>query len=312
MPNTLVLTVSSRALFDLDESNTIFETEGAAEYARYQIANANKVFEPGIAFKLVKKLLELNKEEEAVEIILLSRNSLDTGLRIFNSIREYFGDDDDNAPITRAAFTSGQNPYHYAKAFGSHLFLSAHIQDVKDALSAGCAAASLMPNKKAEPDDNALEHHTLRIAFDGNAMPFSEELEQTSQTHNVTLPAHKNHHNTNQKSLSGGQFKGFLSALQRIQTNFSNQDDCPIQTVLITERPASVHDRAIKVLRSWDIRIDEALFLNGLEKVHFLQAFDADIFFDDQRMYLQDTDDQEGTVTAQLPEDSNKSVNAVK
>lgn len=270
----LVIAISSRALFDLDESNAIYENEGVEKYAEYQIAHENDILKPGIAFPLVQKLLHLNQHGDFVEIILLSRNSADTGLRIFNSITHYKMD------ITRAAFTSGESPYQYVQAFGSHLFLSANSNDVKDALCAGCAAAAILPSETAS-------HHTneLRIAFDGDAVLFSNDSEKIYQEQGLT--AFTQHEVDDAKNpMIGGPFKGFLKALQHLQKQFSNHD-CPVRTALVTARQAPTHERVIRTLRAWDIRIDEALFLGGLSKGNFLKAFQADIFFDDQPVHCE-------------------------
>jgi 5'-nucleotidase len=270
----LIVAISSRALFDLDESNHVFETLGVEQYARYQIEHENEILKPGVAFPLVKKFLNLNQYGDLVEVILLSRNSADTGLRIFNSIEYY------DLAITRAAFTGGQSPYQYVSAFGSHLFLSANSQDVCDALNSGCAAATILPS-------NNQEHHAneLRLAFDGDAVLFSDEAERVFQeqglnafTNSEKLAA--------QCPLSGGPFKGFLSALQKLQQHLP-KDNCPIRTALVTARQAPAHERPIRTLRSWQIRIDEALFLGGLDKSEFLHAFGADIFFDDQTRHCE-------------------------
>lgn len=270
--NRLVVAISSRALFDLDESNRIYETEGVEDYAQYQTAHENEILKPGVGFSLVEKLLKLNTHGDLVEVILLSRNSADTGLRVFNSIKHYQLD------ITRAAFTSGQSPYHYVRAFGAHLFLSANPNDVKNALQAGCAAATLLPS-------TANNHYPdqLRIAFDGDAVIFSDEAEQIYQAKGLEA-FHENETVSANRPLSGGPFKGFLEALVKIQKNFS-PDNCPIHTALITARQAPAHERVIRTLRSWNIRLDEALFLGGLSKGEFLAAFGADIFFDDQETH---------------------------
>ena len=268
----LVIAISSRALFDLTESNHIYETAGVAEYAKYQMKHENTPLEPGSAFSLVKKLLKLNEHGDFVEIILLSRNSADTGLRIFNSINHYELD------ITRAAFTSGASPYQYVQAFGSHLFLSAHPDDVEQALRAGCAAATLLPCMQKEK-----KHEELRIAFDGDAVIFANESEKIFQQHG--LEAFTSNETKEAKTLlPGGPFKGFLQALQNIQKQFPNRT-CPIRTALVTARQAPTHERVIRTLRAWGIRIDEALFLGGLAKGQFLKAFEADIFFDDQSVH---------------------------
>ena len=282
----LVVAISSRALFDLDESNAIFEKEGVKQYAAYQIAHENDVLKPGVAFSFVKKLLKLNKLGDFVEVILLSRNSADTGLRIFNSIAHYELD------ITRAAFTSGESPYQYIQAFGSHLFLSTHANDVKTALLAGCAAATLLPSQ-----NNQTHEHELRIAFDGDAVLFSNESEKIFQTQGIEVfTAHEKRDAKN--PLSVGPFQGFLKALQQLQKQFS-PDACPVRTALVTARQAPTHERVIRTLRDWNIRIDEALFLGGLAKGEFLKAFQADIFFDDQEVHC-DSASQHVT-TAHVP-----------
>lgn len=280
MPNEnhqkLVVAISSRALFDLDESNAVYETQGQAAYAKYQIEHENDILQPGVAFTLVKKFLNLNKYGNYIEVILLSRNSADTGLRVFNSIQHYKLD------ITRAVFTSGESPHNYAQAFHSHLFLSANPIDVKLALEDNCAAATILSSKTSV---NNIEQ--LRIAFDGDSILFSDESEQIYQDKGLEafLENEKKSANT---PLKAGPFHGFLQALHHIQVQFDSKN-CPIRTALVTARSAPAHERVIKTLRSWGIRIDEAIFLGGLEKGEFLQAFEADIFFDDQKNHCEST-----------------------
>lgn len=267
--NKLVVGISSRALFDLRESDAVFEEKGVDAYSTYQIEHENELLKPGVAFPLVQKLLHLNKNEHLVEIILLSRNSADTGLRIFNSIQHY------QLNITRAAFTSGKSPYQYIAAFGSHLFLSTHQEDVCHALQSGCAAAMIWPSN--HEDKHPAE---LRIAFDGDAVLFTDASERIFQEQGIEA-FNENESKEADNPLPGGPFKGFLQALLRLQQHFPEKN-CPIRTALVTARQAPAHERVIRTLRSWHIRIDEALFLGGLEKGEFLQAFQADIFFDDQ------------------------------
>ena len=274
LSHKLIIAISSRALFDLDESNAIFEKEGVEKYAQYQIENENTILKPGAAFPLVQKLLHLNTLGDYVEIILLSRNSADTGLRIFNSIAHY------QLNITRAAFTSGESPYNYAKAFQSHLFLSANPIDVNNALCAGCAAAAIIPSQTQQHNPGE-----LRIAFDGDAVLFSNDSEKIFQTKGIDAFT-KNEVNDAKNPLSGGPFKGFLKALHHLQQQFP-EDQCPVRTALVTARQAPTHERVIRTLRAWDIRIDEALFLGGLAKGEFLKAFQADIFFDDQPVHCE-------------------------
>lgn len=282
----LIVAISSRALFDLNESNRIFEEKGIDEYAKYQIEHENEILKPGVAFHLVKKFLNLNQFGDLVEVILLSRNSADTGLRVFNSIEHY------HLEITRAVFTNGQSPYQYVNAFGSHLFLSTHRSDVENALKAGCAAATILSACIASPPNQE-----LRFAFDGDAVLFSDEAERIFQEQGL-LAFTTSEKKSAQHPLTGGPFKGFLAALQKLQ-QYLPKENCPIRTALVTARQAPAHERVIRTLRSWQIRIDEAFFLGGLEKSNFLQAFGADIFFDDQQGHCEKA--REKVATAHVP-----------
>lgn len=269
----LVVAISSRALFDLDASHHIFETQGKEAFCRYQIEHEDEVLEPGFAFTLVKKFLALNticSQGPLVEVILLSQNSADTGLRIFNSIAHYQLD------ISRAAFTSGTSPYEYIPAFGAHLFLSANHDDVSKALNAGYAAATILSG-----DSTNKQNEQLRIAFDGDSVLFSDESERVYQHHGLQAFTEKETNNA-KVPLSAGPFKDFLEALHQIQTRFE-PDASPIRTALVTARAAPSHERVVRTLRAWGVRIDEALFLGGMKKGAFLNAFGADIFFDDQK-----------------------------
>lgn len=272
--NKLVVAISSRALFNLEESHDLFERDGLQAYQQFQREREDELLEPGIAFPLVKKLLALNQHGNPqlpmIEVILLSRNSSDTGLRIFNSI-ERFG-----LEIVRAAFTNGSPPFPYIQPFGAQLFLSTHVEDVRNALSAGVAAATILPSKA--PDKS---HDQLRIAFDGDAVIFGDESERISQEQGMEAFA-RNEREQALTPLSGGPFRAFLSALHEIQSAFP-PDQSPIRTALVTARSAPAHKRVILTLRQWGVRLDEALFLGGREKGPFLQAFGADIFFDDSK-----------------------------
>lgn len=271
----LIVAIASRALFDLDESHQIFEAQGAETYARYQIEHEEVPLSPGVAFSLVCKLLALNKDRQRrVEVTLISRNSADTGLRIFNSIRHHGLD------ITRAAFTWGESPYRYIEAFGAHLFLSASHEDVQKALDADIAAATIMPSASGADFDGQ-----LRIAFDGDAVLFSDEAERVFAESGLEA-FNRNETEAKDRPLPGGPFKPFLAALHSIQSEF-DPENSPIRTALVTARGAPSHERVIRTLRSWGIRIDEALFLGGMDKGVFLKSFGADIFFDDQRKHCE-------------------------
>lgn len=273
----LTVAISSRALFDLDESNRVFEQEGLEAYRKYQIDHEDDVLEPGEAFHFVKKLLDINRllAQRRVEVILLSRNSADTGLRIFTSIKHYGLD------ITRAAFCGGESPYRYIQAFRSNLFLSTQSDDVGHALEHGVAAATLLGRRPGPRD----EHDDLRLAFDGDSVVFSDEAEQIFQERGLDAFSEMEAASA-ALPLGGGPFKAFLAALHNLQREFAGQH-CPIRTALVTARGAPAHERVIRTLRAWDIRLDESLFLGGMDKTEFLRAFGADVFFDDQSQHVE-------------------------
>ncbi len=275
--NKLVVATSSSALFDLHESDKVYREQGLQAYADYQIARETQPLEPGDAYSLVKKLLRLNElleTEERVEVILLSRNTADTGLRVFNSIFHH------NLPITRAAFTGGAEPYRYMAPFGCQLFLSTNADDVREVLDHGMAAASILPSAKSNNDGD-----TLNFAFDGDAVLFSDEAEKVYQSEGLQAFARSEQRSADEP-LMGGPFRPFLAALHDLQSEFPKEKS-PIRTALVTARSAPAHERVIKTLREWNIRLDESLFLGGMKKSDFLLAYDADVFFDDQAEHCQ-------------------------
>ncbi|MQP74844.1 5'-nucleotidase [Stenotrophomonas sp. MYb238] len=285
-PRLLTVAVTSRALFDLEEGHALFEREGVEAYAAYQREHEDDILKPGVAFPVVRKLLALNDgapvETPRVEVILLSRNSADTGLRIFNSIQHY------GLGIVRATFTAGEPTWPYVKPFGTDLFLSANPESVRRALVHGIAAATILPRGPGEVSAAAAATDTgrppaqLRIAFDGDAVIFGDEGERISREHGVE--AFGRHERENARELlSGGPFRNFLSALHALQTAFPAGEEAPIRTALVTARSAPAHERVIRTLREWGVRLDEALFLGGRHKGPFLEAFGADIFFDDSQ-----------------------------
>jgi 5'-nucleotidase len=273
----LVVAISSRALFDLEASNRVFEEQGVDAYWKYQREREDEILAPGVAFPLVRKLLALNALAPArprVEVILLSRNTADTGLRIMHSIEHYRLD------ITRAAFTGGESTYPYVPAFDAHLFLSANGEDVRRALDAGHAAAQILPSNVGQ---NVEWTDELRIAFDGDAVLFSDEAERVYQKEG--LEAFTRHETARVDTpLPPGPFKPLLEALHRLQTAGTTMR---LRTALVTARSAPAHERAVRTLMHWKVAVDEAMFLGGLDKGEFLKAFEPDFYFDDQRGHVE-------------------------
>jgi len=274
LDDKLVIGVSSRALFDLEEENRIFEQEGLRAYSAYQIEHENDVLKPGTAFPLIKALHKLNTGDRYLtEIIIMSKNSTDTSLRIFNSIEHY------GLHISRAALVSGSPIAPYLNAFKTDLFLSANESDVQEAIDANIAAG-IICSHEGLPIDPGEDIPQIRIAFDGDAVIFSDESERIYQ--DSGLDAFSEHEQLNARQpLPEGPFARLLKTISLIQQGFP-AGEAPIRTALVTARSAPAHERVIRTLRAWNVRIDEAFFLGGISKSEVLKAFGAHIFFDDQ------------------------------
>lgn len=276
LDNCLVVGVSSRALFDLERENRIYEEEGVSAYETYQKSHESEILQPGCAFQLVQALQALNRpgEPRRTEIIIMSRNSADTSLRIFNSLK-YYGLD-----VTRAALTGGKGLAPYLTAFRTDLFLSADAGDVQQAVDAGIAAARIYTQNIPAPG-NRIDQ--IRIAFDGDAVLFSDESERIYQEQGIDA-FQRNEELNARNPLPEGPFAKFLKTLSDLQQDYPG-DSSPIRTALVTSRDAPAHERVIRTLRAWDVRIDEAFFMGGVSKTDVLKAFGAHIFFDDQAIH---------------------------
>jgi len=279
LDDKLVIGVSSRALFDLEEENRIFETEGLEAYSAYQIEHEKEILKPGTAFPLVRALERLNADgRHLTEVIIMSKNSADTSLRIFNSIEHY------GLSISRAALVGGMPIYPYLGTFRTDLFLSANEEDVSEAVNAGFAAGIICDHKELSIDPTG-EIPEIRIAFDGDAVIFSDESERIYQKEGLAAFAEHERKNA-QNPLAEGPFAKFLKTLSLIQKTFP-KGKVPIRTALVTARNAPSHERVIRTLRAWDVRIDEVFFLGGIAKSDVLRDFGANIFFDDQSVHTE-------------------------
>lgn len=272
----LVIGVSSRALFNLEDENAIFETEGREAYAQYQIEHESDILKPGTAFPIVQAILNLNKiipDSRKAEVVIMSRNNAATSLRISKSI-EHYGLD-----ITRSAWTGGSSLVPYLEPFKIDLFLSANEKDVQEAINANFAAAKIYQNENGfnVSDDK------IRIAFDGDAVLFSDESERIFQQDG--LEAFLAHEKKNaENNLLEGPFAKLLKTIAYIQRQFPS-DNPPILTALVTARNSPAHERVIRTLNAWGVRIDQCFFLGGMDKGEILKAFGAQIFFDDQDVH---------------------------
>jgi 5'-nucleotidase len=267
----LVVAISSRALFDFEQENEVFEQGDDRAYMDLQLAKLDEPAKPGVAFSLVQKLLAFNTNDiKRVEVVILSRNDPVSGMRVFRSAQHY------GLNVQRGTFTRGQPPWRYLKPLHANLFLSTHLSDVRAALDAGVPAAQVYPQSTHASSAHPNE---VRIAFDGDAVLFSDEAERVFQEQG--LSAFQQHEKDNANlPLSGGPFKPLLEALHRLQRE--GTPTMRLRTALVTARSAPAHERAIRTLMNWNIEVDEAMFLGGLAKGEFLREFEPDFFFDDQ------------------------------
>ena len=279
LENRLVIGVSSRALFDLTVENEIFRTQGVEAYCRYQVEHEKELLAPGNGFRLIEALLNINKlpgQEGRVEVIIMSHNSPDTSLRVFHSIAHYGLD------ISRAVLASGASLTPYLEAFHTDLYLSADEADVQAAIDCGIAAGIICCDE-IKTYGSGKEIFQIRIAFDGDAVLFSDESEQIFREKGLEA-FEENERIQAENPLKQGPFAKFLKTLSDIQKEFQ-PEQAPLRTALVTARSAPAHERVIRTLRAWNVRIDEAFFLGGITKRDVLKAFGAHIFFDDQAVH---------------------------
>ena len=272
----LVVAISSRALFDFEQENEVFEQRDDRAYMKLQLERLEQPAKPGVAFSLVKKLLAFNDAAaQRVEVVILSRNDPVSGMRVFRSAQHY------GLAIQRGSFTRGQPPWRYLKPLHANLFLSAHLSDVRAALDAGVPAAQVYPRSALASEAHPNE---VRIAFDGDAVLFSDEAERVYQTQGLAA-FQQSERDLASQPLLAGPFKPLLLALQRLQQEGTPQ--MRLRTALVTARSAPAHERAIRTLMNWNIEVDEAMFLGGLAKGEFLREFEPDFFFDDQTGHIE-------------------------
>ena len=273
----LVVAISSRALLDFEDENRIFERDGEDAYIALQFARLDVPAREGVAFPLVKKLLAFNTPQaQRVEVVILSKNDPVSGLRVFRSAERA------GLRLERGVFTRGANPYRYLDALKANLFLSANENDVMSALDSKVPAARVYPESAQAASRHSGE---VRIAFDGDAVLFSDEAERVYQKDGLdAFTRHEAAHAL--QPLPPGPFKPLLEALQRLQAAAGTDVPMRLRTALVTARSAPAHERAVRTLMDWNIAVDEAMFLGGLDKGAFLKAFEPDFYFDDQRGHV--------------------------
>ncbi|TWC40107.1 5'-nucleotidase [Pseudomonas sp. SJZ079] len=279
--NTLVIGVSSRALFDLEKENIVFETSTIDEYRKYQLQHEDSILEKGAAYFLVEALLKLNKyakspDQRLVEVIIMSKNSPDTGLRIHSAIKHY------NLDITRSAFSGGESLAPFLQAFDVDLLLTKHTEDVQTAIDTEqCAAATIYD----PPLDYLPDEERIRFAFDADAVIFSEDSEYIYKTEGMG-PFQINELKNEDIELKDGPFAKFIRVLSTIHNEIGSEKS-PIKISIVTARNSPAHVRVIKTLRKWNVYVDQAFFLGGLAKDKVLKALRPHIFFDDQKAHVE-------------------------
>lgn len=297
----VTIAVSSRTLFNLTEERKIYEEEGVEKYVAYQVEHENEPLKTGAAFPFVKALMTVNARlrelypdsEELFDIVLMTNNHAQVGVRLINSINHY------DLTIERFCMTGGESPIGYLKAYMTNLYLSKDSEKVQEAIEEGIAAATMFH----VDTKNQLCDSQLRVAFDGDAVLFSDESEIIVKQHGLdTFFEHEKHFEN--KPLATGPLKCFLEALGKLQRKFYAKNErlnCPIRTFLVTARSAaSSGARVLKTLRSWGLEVDEALFLAGAPKGPLLQKIRPHIFFDDQMFHVEGAKEL-GTIAAHVP-----------
>lgn len=282
--NKLVIAVASSALFDLSESDAVFRNEDLAAYRAFQRTNERKVLEPGVAFPLVRRLLSLTNApplSEAIEVILLSRNDCDTGLRVFHSIEQH------GLRITRAAFVDGRDPWRYCSAFNASLFLSANEKDVRSAVDSGAPAGIVLPSSYKDTDSD----EELRLAFDFDGV-IGDDSAETVYANQGLDDFHASQKAQAKVPMPAGplhQFFSHISTLQQLEQSYQRDHKAyrpKIRSAIVTARDAPSHERVVTTLREWGVSADEVFFLGGMAKLPILRELRPHMFFDDQLLHL--------------------------
>lgn len=280
----LVIAVASSALFDLSDSDCVFRNQGEKAYRQYQEAHLDEPLHKGVAFPFVKRFLSVNQkfpEQCPVEVVLLSRNSVITGKRVFHSIHHHGLD------ITRAAFLEGKSPYAYIPAFNASLFLSANASDVSQAIDYGYAAGTVLPSKVVDDEGDT----ELRIAFDFDGVIADDTSEQVYKAGSLE---DFQEHETSRSRIphSPGPLADLFRKLSHLQTledqALTNDPDYKriLRTAIVTARNAPSHERVITTLEHWGVDANEVFFLGGMKKDRILNVLKPHMFFDDQRSHL--------------------------
>jgi 5'-nucleotidase len=281
----LVIGVASSALFDLTESHQVYQDSGPDEYRKYQEQHIDTILGKGVAFPFIRRFLNINKcfpRQAPVEVVLFSRNSPETGLRVMRSIAHYGLD------ISRAAFMTGKSPYTYLPAFNAALFLSANEEDVKSAIEANYPAGLVLPSAVNDDSDD----DELRIAFDFDGVLADDESETVFKRNNDIdeFHAHETRHVAvpHQPGPLADMFQK-LALMQRMEERAQKRDPNykkVLRIAIITARNAPSHERVVTTLKSWGVSANETFFLGGMNKARVLSVFKPHIFFDDQLTHL--------------------------
>ena len=276
----LVIGVASSALFELDEADSVFREKGLAAFRAYQLEHQHDILKKGVAFPFVKRLLAMNKyypDSQPVEVVLLSHNDPDTGLRVFNSIQHY------KLNIIRAAFTTGDSPFKYIPAYNVSLFLSANAADVRQANAEGYAAGQVL----ASTSEDSEEDEELRISFDFDGVIADDSAEYVYQKAGIDrfYEAEKARAAIPHSPGPLADLFAKLAKLRDLEDERAKHEPGykrHIKTAIVTARSAPAHERVVTTLRAWNINVDQTFFLGGMDKGRILAILKPHIFFDDQ------------------------------
>jgi 5'-nucleotidase len=281
----LVVGVASSALFDLTDSDKVFQEQGEESYRAYQEEHLDDTLEPGVAFSFIRRLLSLNdledQDDPPVEVIVLSRNDPDTGLRVMRSIASH------SLGISRAIFMQGRSPHLFMPALNMSLFLSANQDDVRRAVAAGLPAGTVLGT--AQKDDS--DDRDLRICFDFDGVLATDASEQIFQTEGIE--GFRAYEIANAGiPHDAGPLKDFLAAVNRIQQREEEQRRqdpdyrIRVHVSIVTARNAPAHERPVMSLKQWGVRVNDAFFLGGIDKGVIMEVLKPHIFFDDQEGHI--------------------------
>ncbi len=260
-PSPLVVGLVPRALFDLGAEDEVLRTGGPDALRRQRAEREEELLDPGRGLGLARALGHLDPgAARRVELVLLSRESADTSLRVVSSARRH------ELEIMRAVFTGGQPLDPYLAALRVDLFLCNDESEARAALDAGISAGVVCDGGELAREGES----EIRVAFDGDAELFADDGEAGEAADPASRSAGR--------GAPPASFARLLGALAMFGSDGRGRGP-RLRTALVSSRTGAVQERMLRTLRRFGLQLDEAFFVGDLPKSEILAAFRPHVAF---------------------------------